>query len=123
MVRKTIKQLTQVIQHEPNNAKAYFDRGNAYYEKGDYEKAIEDYTQAISFEPDNADYNLHRGNAYFARASADENKASEDYARATKLQPGSIFDYIFYMHTFPSEASKNYQRGTAYLNKKTMSEL
>ena len=37
------------------DAKDYVNRGNAWQEKGDYDKAIADYNQAIRLEPNNAD--------------------------------------------------------------------
>ena len=46
---KTIEELNRTIQLESNNAKAYFERGNAHCCKGEYDKAIEDYTHAIQF--------------------------------------------------------------------------
>jgi tetratricopeptide (TPR) repeat protein len=33
---------------------AYFQRGNACLEKGDYDNAMADYTQVLTIDPDNA---------------------------------------------------------------------
>ncbi len=35
----------------PMDAKTYYQTGNDYYEKGDYEKAIENYNMAILLNP------------------------------------------------------------------------
>ena len=36
-------------------ADAYYNRGFAYYKKGDFEKAISDYDKVIETSPDSAD--------------------------------------------------------------------
>jgi tetratricopeptide (TPR) repeat protein len=40
-----------VINLDPKNAQAYYDRGNAYYNKGDRDRAIADLTQVITLDP------------------------------------------------------------------------
>ena len=51
---RSIADLTQAIQRNPNDANAYFDRGRAYQRNGDYDRAIVDYTKAIKLKPDDA---------------------------------------------------------------------
>jgi Flp pilus assembly protein TadD len=43
---RAIADFTQAIRLDPNNAKAYRERGLAYNNKGDYDGAIGDCTQA-----------------------------------------------------------------------------
>ena len=45
---------------DPDDAKAHYNLGNAYFESGKYKEAIESYKQAIRINPDyaNAHYNL-----------------------------------------------------------------
>jgi hypothetical protein len=45
----------------------YFYRGNAYHEKGDYDRAIADYDQAIQLQPDYPMAYFNRGNIYTLR--------------------------------------------------------
>ncbi len=40
---QTIRELDEIIRLNPEDAKAYINRGYAYYEKGDYDQAISDY--------------------------------------------------------------------------------
>jgi len=76
--------------HDQELVKKYYNRGIAYSEKGEVERAIEDYTQAIDLNPKFADAYIKRGLAYtkngeFERAIADYTKAIElnpDYADA-----------------------------------------
>ena len=48
-------------QARPDDAAALLDRGNAYFEKGDYDQAIADYDKAIQLMPDDALLYLLRG--------------------------------------------------------------
>ena len=41
-LQQEIQRYTQMIQTDPNNADAYIDRGNAYFELGQLERALED---------------------------------------------------------------------------------
>jgi tetratricopeptide (TPR) repeat protein len=62
----------------PSYAFAYNNRGNAYYEKGDYEHAIESYDQVIRLNPNYSDAYVKRavavikGNVARAMAEYDE---------------------------------------------------
>ena len=62
-----------------------FNRGFAYDEKGDHDKAIEDYNKIIELNPEDADAYLNRGNAYYGKGEFD--RAIEDYSKAIELNP------------------------------------
>ena len=70
---------------KPDYADAYFNRGNAYAQKGMDDKAIADYSKAVSLKPDDAYVYLNRGVA-FERTSL-RNEAVADYRAALKLAP------------------------------------
>ena len=48
-------------------AKAYYNRGNAYNQKGEYDRAIEDYAKAIELKPHDANTYYNRGIAYYSK--------------------------------------------------------
>jgi len=79
------------IELKSDEAGAYIDRGNAYSEKGDYDRVITDYNRAIELRPDDAFAYNNRGNAYSAKG--DEDRAIADYNRAIELKPDYAFAY------------------------------
>ena len=64
-------------------ALAYYNRGNAFREKGEYDRAIQDYNQALTLKPnlDPAYYN--RGIAYARKG--EYRQAESDFSKALKL--------------------------------------
>jgi tetratricopeptide (TPR) repeat protein len=68
-------------------AAAYFDRGNAYSEKKDYEEAIANYNKAIKLDPNNDLVYNSRGNANYFKGDYD--RAIADYNKAIKLDPNN----------------------------------
>ena len=89
------------IQAPLSGATAYNDRGVAYADKGEYDRAIQDYDQAIRLNPNYAFAYYHRGNAYANKGESD--RAIQDYDQAIRLDPNSA---LFYTN-----------RGAAYANK------
>ena len=70
----------------PNDlTRAYFNRGRAYYNKQDYERAIADYSEAIKLDPKFVWAFIIRGDAY--KAKQDYDRAIADYSEAIKLDP------------------------------------
>ncbi len=61
---KAIEAYTSAIAIDPNDAKAYNNRGNAYKNKGQYDRAIADFDKAIAIDPNHAKAYNNRGNAY-----------------------------------------------------------
>jgi len=59
-----IKFLDVFIEKDPNIAKAYYNRGNAYYRLNQYERAIEDYNKTIELNQNLAEPYNNRGLAY-----------------------------------------------------------
>lgn len=89
---------TQAITLDPQDAKAYNNRGIAYVEQGEIETAIEDFTQAIILDPQLASVYNNRGNAYTKLGEIET--AIEDYSQAIILDPQDVNAY--------------YNRGLAY---------
>ena len=64
-------------------ADAYYNRGLAYYAKGQHDQAISDYNKAIEINPRFADAYLNRGGAYYFKR--EYGKAWEDVHKAQDL--------------------------------------
>jgi lipoprotein NlpI len=84
-----------------NQAINYGNRGKAYEDKGDFDRAIVEYNQAISINPRNPTFYNNRGIAY--RGKGDLDRAIADYSQAISLNPKDHDAY--------------YNRGIAYRNK------
>src|SRR6516225_4005720 len=64
-----------------------YDRGNAWRNKGDLDRAIADYNEAIRLDPKDAKAYNNRGIA--SRAKADLDRAIADYNEAIRLDPNA----------------------------------
>jgi len=73
----------------PTEVEAYeaSKRGEAAFDKKDYDKAIADYTEAIRLDPNYYNYYNRRGDAY--NIKKDYDKAIADYTEAIRLDPES----------------------------------
>ena len=89
---------SHAIAHKPNFADAYNNRGNAYNDIGDFDRAIRDFNKAIALKPKFALAYSNRGNAYGFKN--DHSRAIRDYNKAIKLNPNIV--------------EAHYNRGVAY---------
>lgn len=80
-----IANFSRALQLTSNEAKAYYYRGKARYDKFDYVGAVADLAQAIQLDPQNGDAYGWRGKA--KEALFDYAEATQDYTQALKLQP------------------------------------
>jgi tetratricopeptide (TPR) repeat protein len=95
----TIESLTKAI------AEAYYNRGLAYLNSGDYDKAITDFNKAIELNPVYVDAYYYRGLAYqFGENYPNYDKAITDFNNAIGLNPVYVDAY--------------YYRGSAYYHKR-----
>lgn len=62
--------------------------GDAYYKKGQYEKAIESYSEYLILEPTHVKSLYNRGRAY--QEIGEHEKAIEDFNRVIKEDPGNV---------------------------------
>lgn len=85
--KEKIELFTKVIALEPKNFDAFFYRGIAKNDLGDYYGAILDYSKVIVYEPD-ADLYFNRGNSKYSLQ--DYNGAKSDYENALKHDPRFI---------------------------------
>jgi len=119
---------------EPNDAKAYLDRGNVHLDEGNYDEAIADYSQAIRLDPNYVAAYNDRGIAY--KNIGDNDNAIADYNQAIRLNPNyaaaynnrglayknigdndnAIADYSQAIRLNPNYAAAYNNRGHAYFN-------
>lgn len=95
---RTAADYDKLIDLDPDNADAYYNRGDAYDEMGEYGKAIADYNKAIQLNPNLASAYYNRGCAYGEIGAYD--KAIADYNKAIELNPNDSLAF--------------YNRGLAY---------
>jgi lipoprotein NlpI len=74
-----------------NLAVSYYNRGNAYFKKGDLDRAIADYNEAIRLNPKDFDNFTNRGLVYMHKGDFD--RAIADYNEAIRLDPKSSIAY------------------------------
>ncbi len=80
-----IEHYSKAIDLNPNFAIAYYNRANAYYELGNYDRAINDYNKAIELKTDFAEAYFGQGDV--SRANGNYDQAINYYTRAIELKP------------------------------------
>ncbi len=75
----------------PIDARTYYQQGNDYYEKGDYEKAIENYNMAILLSPVFSEAYFNRALSYYQLKNFE--KSVSDYSKAGELDPKNPIIY------------------------------
>ncbi len=103
---RRIRGCTQVIERGKRESRedrsfAYTNRGNAYDDKGEVDRAIADYTKAIALDPNYAIAYTNRGLTYEKKGEVD--RAIADYTKAIALDPNYAIAYT--------------NRGAAYYSK------
>jgi tetratricopeptide (TPR) repeat protein len=87
-----IADLDRVIKRNPQDAKAYNNRGNIYTEMEQYPQAIADFNQAIKLDPKFVDAYDNRGIIY--RRQEQYPQAIADFNQAIKLNPKFAGAYL-----------------------------
>src|SRR4030067_1112116 len=72
-------------------AQQHINKGNEYYNQGQYDEAITEYSEAIELEPTNSEYYYNRGNAYLKKGQLQI--AVADYDKAIMLDPEFVMAY------------------------------
>ncbi|MGB3459922.1 MAG: tetratricopeptide repeat protein [Halobacteriota archaeon] len=89
--RAIIEDYNKTIELDPNYAYAYYNRGNAYSDLMQYERAIEDYNKTIELDPNYTHAYNNRGNAYYYLMQYE--RAIEDYNKTIELDPNYAYAY------------------------------
>ncbi len=82
---KAVEYLNNALKLRPRDAEAYYNRGVAYDNLGQYKNAIKDYNQAISLNPDFAEAYSNRGT--INNTTGKYQRAIEDFSEAIRLNP------------------------------------
>jgi tetratricopeptide (TPR) repeat protein len=85
---KAIADMGQLIELQPKNASAFYNRGEFYIQAGDPQRALLDLDRAIALKPDYADAIQTRGLA--KQSLKDFSGAAEDFKKAEGLLSGAI---------------------------------
>jgi tetratricopeptide (TPR) repeat protein len=91
LAQQSVADLNETIRLDPKDAIAHHNRGLAYKNKGDYDRAIADYNEAIRLDPEYALAYNNRGVAYLLKG--DHDRAIADYNEAIRLDPGCAKAY------------------------------
>ncbi len=75
----------------PTDAKTYYQMGNDYYEKGDYDRAIQNYNMAILLNPVFSEAFFNRALSYYQLKNFEKSVA--DYTKAMELDPQNPIIY------------------------------
>jgi len=75
----------KAVQLNPDDPASYMQKGEAYYELGQFQVAATDYDQAIQLQPINPHAYYNKGNALFYMDEEDE--ASQSYSVAVEQKP------------------------------------
>jgi len=97
----------------PTDAKTYYQLGNDFYEKGDYDKAIENYNMAILLNPVFSEAYFNRALSYYQLKNFDKSVA--DYTKSMELDPQNPIIYnnrgdAFYRKQDFQSAVKDYDK-------------
>jgi len=117
-----IRRLTQAIDSgelsQENLSIAYYNRGNAWSNKGKYNRAIADYTKAIEIDPEYADAYHNRALAWKSKGRWYYKKAVADYKKATnEYRKDSIATITRVIEIDPKNAEAYFHRGNVWYDK------
>ena len=80
-----IADYSQSIRLSRDNPRAFFNRGLAYANKGEYERAVADFNEAIKLDPRDAEAYVSRGAVH--EELGNEAAARADYRKALEIVP------------------------------------
>jgi tetratricopeptide (TPR) repeat protein len=132
---KALEYLNQAISLDSNYTNAYSNRGVAWINKGDYDRAISDFDKTIELNPSHIDAYLNRGSAW--KEKGDYDRAISDFDKTIELNPRdgdayvnrglswkhkgnydrAISDYTKAIELNPRDAGAYNGRGVAWIKK------
>ncbi|CAD8126302.1 unnamed protein product [Paramecium sonneborni] len=105
-------------QTEPQYAKFYAARGNAYMQTGQYQRALFDFSTAVRFEENNAEHYGARGNCFLQLGEV--NDALKEYDKAIQIKSTDGFLFLNRALVYArldnyKKAIEDYQQALKYL--------
>ncbi len=88
---KAVVHYTEALKLQSDSVEAYNNRGAAYRDKGEFDRALRDFNAAIDLEPNYANAYNNRGMAYGKNGKHD--LALQDFNKAINLDPRSADSY------------------------------
>jgi tetratricopeptide (TPR) repeat protein len=85
---------------------SFYESGNDYKAKGEYDKAIENYNKALALYPGDEDYYAERGEAKLLKG--DFEGAIADFRKVIEICPSDSWGY--YMSAWAEESAKQYDK-------------
>ncbi len=82
----------EAIELDPQNAEAWYQRGNTYTDIGDFDQALSDYNEAIRLKPTYADAYFNRG--LVKKYMGNDDGACADFRQSHNLGKENIVDYF-----------------------------
>ena len=121
-ILQKVEDYNEAMRLKPDDAYAYCNRGSAYANLNQYQRAIEDYNEVIRLKPDYADAYFLRGkaNANLGQYNANEEaiRIKPDYAKSYRNRVNqyqrAIEDYNEAIRLRPDDADAYWLRGSAY---------
>lgn len=83
LLQESLADFDKVLQLNPRVVYAWFNKGNIYYEAGDYPSAIQAYSEAIRIDPEFGEAYFNRGLAYLN--AGNKNQAFSDLSKSGEL--------------------------------------
>ena len=99
-LEEAITEFDEAIRLNPQDADAYYNRGNTYDDLGQHQRAIQEFDEALRLDPQFAEIYVNRGLAYADLSQ--HQRAIQEYDEAIRLNPQFVLAY--------------YNRGLAYGN-------
>ncbi len=98
---------------QPQDARAYYERGETYYDKAEFKEAIKDYDEAIRLDSNFVDAYGMRGAAYCSLGEYEQ--GIKDYDEAIRLNPADAGAYcargfVYSMLGKKAEATADYEK-------------
>ena len=82
-MQEAIAEYDEAIRRNPMNRLAYYHRGTAYLDLGQYQPALDDYSEAIQFPPGDAE--VYAARAFCYALLGRNGEAQQDVERAAEL--------------------------------------